>query len=265
MLYVLNKKILSIVRKLKWSISFLFVNRNTRSLREVNTCHGHLLAFINEDPGREQWLYGEYERSFAEYLFSNIKDDDVCLDIGANVGFYSLLMARRARTGTVHSIEPNPSCIRVLKANKELYMLDNMLIHQIAITPSTSKTYLSATADSAYSSTREFIKDNGTSFLEVEGLSLDDFIKANALNKIDVIKLDIEGNEYQVLSAVKRLFIEKDLRPRIIMAEINNPIQSDGSTHLLFQLLRKHGYAEIDSDISTHYNFIFVIPDGYQT
>ena len=67
-----------------------------------------MLVFANEDVGRQIWLFGNYEVDETRFFKEQIQPTDICLDVGGNVGYFSLLMSRLASDGSVHVFEPIP-------------------------------------------------------------------------------------------------------------------------------------------------------------
>ena len=108
----------------------------------VGLCGG-LLAALGDEPGETpveseygtrflagqdssiivSWLRfrGVYEPVLSEFILRHVQDGDVCVDVGANIGYFSLLLARRvAPSGKVIAIEAAPDTVRRLRANLEL-------------------------------------------------------------------------------------------------------------------------------------------------
>lgn len=71
----------------------------------------------DEDPGREIYLFGKYEENDSDFVLDQIRKTDICFDIGANVGYYTLMLAQWAKLGSVHAFEPVPLSCHILNAN----------------------------------------------------------------------------------------------------------------------------------------------------
>lgn len=253
---VILKKLNNLKKKIKWTASLKLWPRNIQKIRYIQTNLVDLLVFANEDPGREQWLYKEYESRYSEYIQQSIYPSDICLDIGANVGFYSLIMAQVAKNGQVHAFEPNHSCLRLLRANKELCDAENLCIHNKAMSGVSEVLDFSCAQDSAYSTLGSVTKGTVSQIKQIRTYTLDQFIQEQHINKVDVIKLDIEGHEYSVLANSKIIFSSSMYTPRIILIEINNDQKNGIPASPIFELLYGHGYT-LSSPLHGEYNFLF--------
>lgn len=80
------------------------------------------------------WLTGRWEPVLTEFVRSRLTPGDTFVDVGANIGYYSLLASRIVgRTGRVYSIEGSPTIFALLQANTALNHVDNVeSIHAIA-------------------------------------------------------------------------------------------------------------------------------------
>lgn len=155
------------------------------------------------------WL-GTYELD-KQVLFSKyLKPGMTVYDVGANVGFYSLLSSLLvSETGKVYSFEPLPANISYLKKHIELNNLKNVSIVENAVCNKVS------TVRFNFGDNRSagFISNDGE--IEVETISIDEFIRQGNPSP-DIIKMDIEGAEYEALLGAKELL--KSKKPVIFLA-----------------------------------------------
>jgi FkbM family methyltransferase len=175
------------------------------------------------------WL-GTYELD-KQVLFSKyIKPGMIVFDVGANVGLYSLLASVLTGVkGKVFSFEPLPTNIFYLNSHIELNGLKNVSVSDKAISDKVSKVRFNF-GDNR-SSGHISIKGE----IEVETTSLDEFIKAgNPLP--DLIKMDIEGAEFDALVGAKELL--KNKRPVIFLATHSNELRAK-----CLKLLAECGYS----------------------
>ncbi len=150
-------------------------------------------------------------------------------DVGANVGYYSLLASLlTGEKGSVYSFEPLPENISYLKKHIELNKLKNVNVVENAVSNKVSKLRFTATNNRSMS----HISNEGE--IEIETTSLDEFIKAG--NPFpDLIKMDIEGAEYEALIGAKELFKRK--KPVIFLATHSSELRAK-----CLNLLTVHGY-----------------------
>lgn len=103
----------------------------------VKTIYGFKL-FIkpNIDNGLEKTIYyhGTYERGFAEFLKQNLKKGDIFIDVGANIGLFTLLSSKLVgNVGRILSFEPNPEIFEQLEVNVNLNNSKNIELFNFAL------------------------------------------------------------------------------------------------------------------------------------
>lgn len=146
-------------------------------------------------------ICGLYEPDVVEYLISRILAGMVVIDIGANIGFFSLLMADLVSpTGEVLCYEPNPTTFEQLKKNIALNPYSNITPIQSAISNTTGTGRMSVLEDSALN-TLALVK--GGEDIEIPLETLDASLRAHAVSRCDLIKIDIEGAEFLAVQGMK--------------------------------------------------------------
>jgi len=162
------------------------------------------------------WFYGhltgyyencEYETK--KWCIENIKEDWVCIDAGANIGYYTILYAQRASKGWVHAFEPTET-FKMLVKNVEYNKVKNVNLMQTALGEYTGKF-------------RETLQKCWG--LEVESarydfMSIDYYCKKYKVDRIDLIKIDTDGFDFEILKGAKQTI--KKYNPYIIV-EIYEP------------------------------------------
>jgi FkbM family methyltransferase len=128
--------------------------------------------------------------SFIEFL--NTKEKKVIVDIGANVGNFSYLFAKSFKNCEIFSIEPIPEIFETLKLNMQSFK--NVKTFNCAIGETDTRRNMSYIREMGYLS--RFSNNSG---VEVSVLKLDSFVKKNNINKIDLLKIDVESFENLVL------------------------------------------------------------------
>jgi FkbM family methyltransferase len=133
------------------------------------------------------WL-GTYERAFQSYFFRVIPARGVVWDVGANVGFYSLLAARKA--AKVIAFEPLPENLAYLRRHIEL----NRLEERIEVCPA-------AASDHDGTGLFSVVPDNPSEgSLRTYGTLAVRTVRLDSISTVpDLIKIDVEGNEHEVL------------------------------------------------------------------
>ncbi len=149
-------------------------------------------------------LYGVYEPFETEMLCRLVRKGSVVLDIGANIGYYSLLFARNAGPeGRVYAFEPDPVNKELLSRNIRLNKYDNVVITQKAVSNVTGPARLFLSEENA-GDHRIFDSNDGRRYIEVDSVRLDDHF-ADFKDPIDLVKMDIQGAEYSALQGMQEL------------------------------------------------------------
>jgi FkbM family methyltransferase len=154
----------------------------------------------------------------TQNLFEIITSKFIIIDVGANLGYYTLNFAKKARKGTVISFEPYEPNFKKLQNNIKINDFSNIYPYRIALGHINSKISLNVLNDNNLGMIQvEEIKDSNNLMIQAPIMMLDDFIKKNYYHRpIDLIKIDIEGYELNfikgAINTIKKftpiLFIE---------------------------------------------------------
>jgi len=170
-------------------------------------------------PGRE----GDVE----EFIKSHLANGHVFVDVGANVGFYSLIASKLVGSaGRVYAIEAVPSSIAVLRANVKFNDCRNVVVHGVAAWSTRGKVKLSVPL-SLYGLAS--VARNGLSFT-VEAFTLDDLLRNE--NRIELIKIDVEGAELEVLKGAQKVL----RKTRYIVLELSHNVSE------ILRILQETGF-----------------------
>ena len=144
-----------------------------------------------------------------------VKEGDVVLDLGANLGYYSLLAARLVGSqGKVYAFEPEPRNYRLLLKNIKLNGYSNIIPLQKAVSDETGKVklFLSSKDSGAHNIRDSSNRIESREFVEIEAVNLDEFF-AGKNHSVNVIKMDIEGSEPKAFLGMQRIMSEnRDLK-----------------------------------------------------
>lgn len=141
-----------------------------------------------------------------EYSANTIKPEDIVVDIGAHIGCFSVFASMKATKGKVISYEPSPENYKILLKNKELNHLSNLFPHKQAVSSHKGKLKLSLPINNHGGNS--FFADSPKS-TTVSTLSLSQIFTNNHLNKIDFLKIDAEGAEYDILLNTPKKYLDK--------------------------------------------------------
>ena len=176
---------------------------------------GSKFKFKTEDVvGRKIYKYGEYEPELSNYLSNNIifKDNDISLDIGANIGWYSILLHKlMPASATIYCFEPDQLNYDLLVSNIKSNGAANVIAINKALSNKreSKKLYLYASKNLGRHS---LLNINSDDFIDVQTLTLDHFLESEKIDfsRIKLAKIDIEGYELFALLGAKRVL--KNLR-----------------------------------------------------
>lgn len=189
------------------------------------------------------WL-GVYERPETQWLLSQLRRGDVFVDIGAHVGYYTLLAASRVgTTGAVHAFEPFPENWARLRSNLDLNGYSHVAPHQCAVSDQTAESAFEPPTVVTERGWGHLTSEASANGLRVRTVRLDDYVASEKLTRITGIKLDIEGSEERALAGMA--FTLQDVRPRFVMMELNRYtlITQGTSPSALVRTMRSYGYA----------------------
>lgn len=148
------------------------------------------------------WL-GSYEYQKRLAFEKTIKRNTVVYDIGANVGYFSLLAAvLTGPQGQVAAFEPLPRNVEFLKKHIFLNCLDNIKVIEAAVSDHEGRAAFELGASTAMGHIGEVGE------LEVTLVSLDGMLSRGELMPPDTIKIDVEGAEFEVLQGARDLLTQ---------------------------------------------------------
>lgn len=174
----------------------------------------------------------------SEYNFPETDKPKVILDVGANIGVISVLMALLYPEADIYAFEPHPETFKILKKNVEKY--PKIHAYNVALTTEKAKRTLFASDDATnFGGASLFAPgcDMTKPSHEVECIAVSDFV--DSLGKdVDMIKIDAEGSEFEVLNGLRRDQLDK---VSFVLGELHGTkdfetlgLLSDGF-HLAFQ------------------------------
>lgn len=187
-------------------VVYRFVISNLRTnFAEVQ---GHKM-FLDSLDSLNLSIYEKYEPRLLEVIEKEIKPGEIVVDLGANIGYYTLIFARLVgEKGKVYAFEPDPENFALLKKNVEINGYKNVILVQKAISNQTGKTrlYLS---DENVGDHQIFDSKYGRKSIEIETVTLDEYFKDEA---VDFVKIDIQGAEQAALEGATKFLQNKKLK-----------------------------------------------------
>lgn len=144
-------------------------------------------------------IWADNERFIREILIEDeykyIYDYDTVVDLGANIGTFSLWIYDRAKR--IYAVEPNPKPMRLLEQTIRENDLSKIIPVEVAVTGADGERRLRNGDDPVYGSGQV----NDTEGITVKSIALDTFMVEQKIEYIDLLKVDIEGCEVELFSS----------------------------------------------------------------
>lgn len=190
-------------------------SRNPVGLRRT---HGFDIYLDTSDLGISPsiGILGWYELRTTELFVKMIKTGWTVMDVGANVGFFTLLAARLAgEEGRIISFEPDPTSFTLLSKSLERNHFGNVRLFQRAISGTDGERSLQLSA-THHKGLHSIERDLGGERITVQSSRLDTIALKMGIGSIDLLKIDVEGAEPEVLEGAGELLAKGTIR-NIIM------------------------------------------------
>lgn len=237
------KRVANKIKRKTRAICFNMFRPNGRKIRHLRYRGAEFTVFANEDMGWRLIAEGEHERVELNVIDKIIRPEDTCVDIGANIGLYSILMGKRACNGKVFSFEPVPINRSLLMLNVALNNLQNINVIDAVVGNTEGMIDFSVSMDSAYSSIIPTNRKSEKEKIHAKVTTLDSYFYSDK-EKVDFIKVDVEGAELLVLKGAERLLTDEESGPRAVLIELNAENQEAyGYTPWdIIQLMKKYDF-----------------------
>jgi FkbM family methyltransferase len=185
-----------------------------------------------------------YEEAEKAEILRYLPADGVFLDIGANIGLFSLFFARFFPQAKVFAFEPHPVLSACLKRTCERNSLRNLRCESAALGASAGRftLHLHARNSGGHSLLPSQITDEerGAS-VEVEVGTLDGFARREGLERLDVIKIDVQGAEWDVFAGAAES-LERFSPVIVVEFENESLAKPEGAALAAWRALDKLGY-----------------------
>lgn len=206
------------------------------------------------------YVLGIYEPATAAALRRYVQPGSLCVDVGAHLGYFTILMARLAGpSGRVVAFEAFPDTFRTLEENVALNHLENVVLDPRAVSDSPGSISLVFERSQRYSGTPSAVAyavEGESATLDVPAISLDAYFR-ELPGTPGLIKIDVEGAEFPVLRGAREVLIRA--RP-VLLVEVHG--RDTPQFHRITGLLADCGYRV--SLLATRGNeaFCLALPGG---
>jgi FkbM family methyltransferase len=167
-------------------------------------------------------IYGGWEPEAQAVMLRCIKKGGIAYDIGANYGIHAFLMATLVSdSGQVYAFEPSPAIFQGLNENIEMNRLHHVKCVQAGVWDHSGRAQFLSGHHLGAGHCAEIRQSAGSS-MDIDLLSLDDFVFERQHHPPDFIKVDVEGAEAKVLAGARRVL--ETYRP-VLLIDLHNPEQ----------------------------------------
>jgi FkbM family methyltransferase len=226
-----------------------FKSSEDRQYTIAKTQHGLLMALITNDYVSEIIKSdGVWESRITTFLANNIKPNEIVVELGAHIGYYTLLMAKLVSPGGhVYAYEVNDEVYNLAKFSLHMNKLSNMVtLKNIGIMNRSGEAFFSF-----YNPTLDHYTNIGSSYMvspqkkaeklqkKVTITSLDEDIIG--LKNIDWLRMDIEGSELPALYGAKKI-IESSPNLKIVTEWFTKMLSNFGNVSDLVDFLHGYGF-----------------------
>jgi|SRR5579862_1516338 len=230
-----------LLRKCRRPILWLFfhLEREELCLSRVGPRHHRFKMWVPWQGGMDCVL-GIYESEAIEALTEVVMPGSCCFDVGANSGYYAILMALLVGpSGRVVAFEPILHNFKALSQNVALNQLSNICLEPEALGETSGSLSLYVSADEVYTTTpsvKAYAVHGRTSQIEVPVRTLDEYLSSAGIRP-DLIKIDVEGAEVLVLHGAAQTL--RKIKPDILIEVHDWPsVEADA----VISLLTEYGY-----------------------
>jgi FkbM family methyltransferase len=228
-----RRRLRSVVRFAAWQVW----KRLTRRPVTVRFWRGLRVRVYPDSRSASLALYTGFPE-YDDMTFTQrfVKPGDLVIDVGANIGLYTILAASRARDGRVIAIEPHPIAADRLARNVRMNSLTNVDVHVAAAGAHRGEARLTADLDTV----NHIVTSTETArSITVPVVPLDHIVAPGS--KVALVKLDAEGFEAEVLAGARRLLAEQAVSVWIV--EVNGLGARYGSgDRSVIETLQRAGY-----------------------
>lgn len=195
--------------------------------------HGKKFKFAHNERAAFYTLIEVFYDRLYDKDYVRVEKDDVVLDIGANLGMFSVY-AQNFHPSRVVSVEPGPEEFPCLVENLKTF--DNAVTYKYAVTSKTGKVNFSSTVEGV-SNHIEGLFDSSNiegriyQTVEVDSININDLIKEANLERIDYFKIDCEGSELDLFQTIDKNYLQSNVKK--IAVEYHSMIIKNTLIHIL--------------------------------
>lgn len=223
-----------------------------KNLSTIKTRDGLLLS-----PGVGLQAISIYREIFIEKVYNplgfEVKSGDVVIDIGANIGIFTLFAASQG-CDQVYAFEPHPDNFEIFSENIRINNLLNVKPYMVGVASKEGNGLLKVSSMSGH---HEVIdperKGEVEPVLEIRTINLENFITENNIRQVDFLKIDCEGSEGEIFLSLSSNFFKKVDK---MVVEYHNNVSKLNDQQLM-EILKEHDFNCIKKAMNHSYGFVY--------
>lgn len=225
--------------------------RNPQPLKQAILLNGKTIVHPDSKVGLvESLLELWYEKVYFPHGFYLPKSGDLIVDIGANIGLFSLQAARINPHCKIAAFEPFPENFSCLSINKNNFCLDNLAVHQYAISSNYRQDLILEAGSRSLD--HKLLKQsneisNSSNYLPVEVIPLEGVFDIVKSETISLLKVDIEGTEQEIFESISESILK---RIYSLIIEYHDNLRPGTLTLITEKLKSTHNLQTIHSTVS---------------
>lgn len=195
----------------------------------------------------DKMMFSPFKEIFFDQVYLNgitrqylTNQQPVVVDVGANVGFFSLFVLSKFPQAYVYAFEPMPFNFKVLEKYRSHFSGFNLTTVNKAVSASDQPLKLNASSIDGFTTMSGIIKnEKRTQTIEVQSTTLAAIFSDFSLDSIDFLKLDCEGSEYSILYSAPVDLFDKI---KIMTIEVHPGSKENENLHSLAEYLNQNGF-----------------------
>lgn len=181
----------------------------------------------------------------------DIEPEDTIIDIGAHIGTFTIFASKLAKHGRVYAFEPAKNNFQILSQNIKLNKIRNAFPYELGVSSKSGKKILYF-PDGKLTDAPSFYKMHvKMKKVAIPVISLKDLVKQNGIKKVDFLKIDCEGGEYEILYGCPKEVLNKVEKISMEYHNINaararkgmsQTVNQEYNSESLIRFLKKNGF-----------------------
>lgn len=183
---------------------------------------------------------GVFEEDTTRAIRKLVKPGDVVMDIGANIGDLTVVMAQILDgSGKIYAFEPQREYLNILKKTSSINQINNLEIYSIGLSDQTYSKISYSDGITASLHWTQLTKPKSSQVIKLT--TLDQFVLKHHLNRLDFLKIDVDGHEPAILKG--GLNSIKKFKPTILL-EVSHPhyLHYGITAWDFYKFLKKHRF-----------------------